>query len=591
MISGFRMTSTGTPGAISASTIQRLYRAFMGARAALGLALLATQSLAGLMGSRPTGWVALISLIYGVQTVLAWLLPRWFGGGEVPAKGRTGLTPRQFLVSIGVDVALFTLLQVRDPGGTYGALFFMPALMAGALLPRLRALGCAAVPSLVLLAISGWAVFSEHDGALRISQAGLIGCGLFVVTLLANEIASRLAREERAARGSLEYARQQADLNRLVIEEMEEGVAVVDRRGLVRTANPAARVLLAEGASLRPGSFRLDATPAWKPLLRAIEKAFAGEHWPEAGRDLVLEFGRGSRRSLRVRMRFTLRPLDGDDLCVLFLEDNRLLEARNRQEKLAAMGRVSAGIAHEIRNPLTAIAQANALMAEDLASDPRMEPLTRMVASNVERLKRLVDDVMEVAPGIAPVALTLAVAPLVREYCADWAATQRLPVDETGPLRLDIAQVARDGSLVSFEPEHLRRVLINLLDNGLRHARPGPGSLRLQLADEGEWVRLSVFSRADAIPPEVERHLFEPFFSTRSRGSGLGLYICRELCERYGARIEYHRVSAATEEGADASANEFRVLLPRAVSPTAALASIPSAGPDSHFPDTELHER
>ena len=582
------MATNEARGAISASTIQRLYRAFMGARAALGLALLATQSLAGLMGARPTGWVALLALVYGVQTVLAWLLPRWFGGGEAPSKDRAGLSARQFMVSIGADLILFTALQLQDPGGPYGALFFMPALMAGALLPRLRALGCAALPSLVLLTLSGWAVLSERDGALRISQAGLLGCGLFVVTLLSNEIASRLAREERAARGSLEYARQQADLNRLVIEEMEEGVLVADRRGLVRTANPAARALLAEGASLRSGAFRLDTTPAWKPLLRAIEKAFGGEQWPEPGRDLLLDFGRGKQRSLRVRMRFTQRPVDGDDLCVLFLEDNRMLEARNRQEKLAAMGRVSAGIAHEIRNPLTAIAQANALMAEDLADDPRLEPLTRMVTSNVERLKRLVDDVMEVAPGIAPVSLTLAIAPLVREYCADWATTQRLPEGDASPLRIE---VWRDGLLVSFEPEHLRRVLINLLDNGLRHARPGPGALRVQLAESDEWVRLSVFSRAEAIPPEVERHLFEPFFSTRSRGSGLGLYICRELCERYGARISYHRHPAPAGAAPDAEANEFRVLLPRPVTPAGLLASIPSAGPDSYFPDTELHER
>jgi len=582
------MATSESGSAISASTIQRLYRAFMGARAALGLALLATQSIASLMGAKPTGWAALFSLVYGAQAVLAWVLPRWFGGGDTPPKDRAGLTTRQFMVSIGADLLLFTLLQVRDPVGPYGALFFMPALMAGALQPRLRALACAALPSLVLLLLSGWAVFNDHDGALHISQAGLLGCGLFVVTLLANEIAARLAREERAARGSLEYARQQADLNRLVIEEMEEGVLVADRRGLVRTANPAARALLSEGASLRSGSFRLDAAPAWKPLLRAIEKAFAGELWPESGRDLLLDFGRGSQRSLRVRMRFTLRPLDGDDLCVLFLEDNRHLEARNRQEKLAAMGRVSAGIAHEIRNPLTAIAQANALLSEDVAQEPRLEQLTRMIASNVERLKRLVDDVMEVAPGIAPVALTLTAAPLVREYCADWSATQRLPEGEASPLRVE---VQRDTLLVSFEPEHLRRVLINLLDNGLRHARPGPGALRVQLAEDGEWVRLSVFSRAEPIPAEVERHLFEPFFSTRSRGSGLGLYICRELCERYGARIDYHRRSADAGSGPDAGMNEFRVLLPRPSSTPSMLASIPSMGPDSHFPDTELHER
>jgi two-component system, NtrC family, sensor histidine kinase PilS len=551
--------SDTTSRAAGISTIQRLYRAFMGARATLSLALLATQSLASLMGARPNSWAAWLSLVYGVQAVLAWILPRWFGGGSwPPTPDRQSLSWRQIVLSIGVDLVLFSLLQWLDPGGlSYGALLFMPVLMAGALLPRLPALACAALASLQLLAVAVWAVMLGLDGGLRISQGGLFGVGLFVVSLLANELASRLAREERAARGSLEYARQQADLNRLVIEEMDEGVLVADRRGLVRTANPAARALLAEGATLRPGPFRLDTTPTWAPLLRALTQAYSEHSWPDAGRDVLLDFGGGLQRSLHVRMRFTLRPLDGDDLCVLFIEDNRHLEARNRQEKLAAMGRVSAGIAHEIRNPLTAIAQANALLEEDCAGQPRLEQLTRMVASNVERLKRIVDDVMEVAPGITSASQMLLLAPLVREYCADWAATQRLPKDNSSPLRIDIAP---EDAAVSFDPEHLRRILINLLDNGLRHARPAPAAVRVEVAAEGpEWIRLSVLSDAEPIPAEVERHLFEPFFSTRSRGTGLGLYICRELCERYGGRIDYHRLDAQ-------HMNEFRLLLPRLAS-------------------------
>lgn len=546
---------------ISGNTLQRLYRAFMGARAALGLALLATQSLAGLLGSRPGTTTATLALVYGVQTVLAWLLPRWFGGGASQAlEPQNSLTLRQWGLSIGLDLLLFSLLHALDPGGlSYGALFIMPALMAGVLLPRLRALACAALASLVLLGVAAWSVLQGLEGALRISQAGLLGSGLFVVTLLASELASRLGREERAARGSLEYARQQAELNRLVIDEMQDGVLVADRRGLVRTANPAARALLAADATLRPGSFRLDAVPAWAPLLHAIEQAFAGQDWPEAGHDVLLDFSPALLRSLRVRMRFTPRPLGGEDLCVLFIEDNRTLQARSRQEKLAAMGRVSAGIAHEIRNPLTAIAQANTLLSEDCADQPRLLQLTRMVDSNVMRLKRIVDDVMEVAPGIAPSPQALPIAALVHELCVDWAATQKLDLaDPHCPLVLQLA----DGDLLaSFETEHLRRVLINLLDNGLRHALPGAGSVRVQLAQAGEgWVQLSVLSLGDPIPLEVERHLFEPFFSTRSRGSGLGLYICRELCERYGGRIDFHRHEAG-------GLNEFRILLRRLPSP------------------------
>ena len=233
------------------------------------------------------------------------------------------------------------------------------------------------------------------------TQAGLAGSGFFVITVLAGELAGRLAREEMSARGSMEMARQQAQLNRLVIEEMEDGVLVVDRGGKVRAANPAARRLLAPEGMSRTAPFQLRGVPAWGALV-------------EGGRARVRRggvAGSGARRRPRssrptcaarcaIRVRFTRRreASASEEFCVLFLDDIRNVQARSRQEKLAAMGRVSAGIAHEIRNPLAAIAQANALLSED-ATDPSQRQLMRMVTDNVERLKRIVDDVMEVAPG------------------------------------------------------------------------------------------------------------------------------------------------------------------------------------------------
>jgi len=450
---------------------------------------------------------------------------------------------------------LFGLLHAFDrlAGVNYGALFVLPVLMAGVLTPRLLALATAAVAALLMLAVSGWAVLEGADVGLRMTQAGLVGSGFFVVSLLASELASRLAREERAARGSMELARQQAQLNRLVIEEMQEGVLVVDRRGRVRAANPAARILLADGAlaapqgaaaMVRKAPFRLRGVPAWQPLVEAVEQAFAAGNWPELGRDVGLSFASGGQRSLRLRMRFTRRrePHTTEDLCVLLIEDNRQVQARSQQEKLAAMGRVSAGIAHEIRNPLAAIDQANALLAEDL-SEPRAQQLTRMVASNVQRLKRIVEDVLEVAPGAVPTPTPVDASTLVNETCLDWARTNQLA---PGPLDPLSCVVPLHPLIVSFDPEHLRRVLVNLLDNALRHADPGPASVQVHLDSEPAasgpgWARLVIFNAGRPIAPEVERHLFEPFFSTRSRGSGLGLYICRELCERYGARIDYQR--------------------------------------------------
>jgi two-component system sensor histidine kinase PilS (NtrC family) len=256
----------------------------------------------------------------------------------------------------------------------------------------------------------------------------------------------------------------------------------------------------------------------------------------------VLSFGPGDTRTLRMRVRFTrrrslLRGQGGiEEFCVLLLEDVRTAQARLRQEKLAAMGRVSAGIAHEIRNPLSAIAQANALLLEDALPEPQQR-LLRMVADNVARLKRLVDEVMEVAPGTAPLPSVIDATAEIAGAAADWARTARLDAGPAGRLRLDLPMVPLR---VVFDPEHLRRVLINLLDNAKRHGSDAPGAINVRLAvrDEGSALLL-VDSDGPPIAQEVERYLFEPFFSTRSRGSGLGLYICRELCERYGASIEY----------------------------------------------------
>ena len=135
-----------------------------------------------------------------------------------------------------------------------------------------------------------------------------------------------------------------------------------------------------------------------------------------------------------------------------------------------------------------------------------------------------------------------------------------MPLGTGSPLRVDLPPSALG---VVFDPEHLRRVLVNLLDNARRHARDAPGAVFLRLAsrDDGA-VQISVQSDSEPITPEVERYLFEPFFSTRSRGSGLGLYICRELCERYGASIEYR-----PRPGAEKLRNEFLVTLKRGVLP------------------------
>jgi len=593
------------------SALARVVRAYTAARAVIGLGLVAAQGAGSLLGAGSSELIALLCVIYAVQAISLWLLPR-FGGPSLASTQPGRIAP--WLSTLGVDLIFFGALHALALGSSfnYGALLALPVLMAGVLTPRLLALGVAAAVALLLLAVA-WATGSNLGNApALLVQAGLAGLGLFIISLLAGELAGRLAREELAARGSMELARQQAQLNRLVIEEMADGVLVVDGQQRVRAANPAARALLVDQGLSQPAPFALHQRPAWAALAGAVQRALADDAWPEAGREVSVSFAAGHQRTLRMRVRFmrgrVLGALDvpevaqvnaaaadraaadhataarADLLLVVLLEDVRTAQARLQQEKLAAMGRVSAGVAHEIRNPLAAIAQANALLLED-ELNPGQQRLAQMVADNVRRLKRLVDDVMEVAPGNMPNAGSIDARQAVAQIVADWARTAEVTVGGSdGRLRCEWPE---EGSVkepygrpdedpdqplnVAFDGEHLRRVLVNLLDNALRHASTNAGAVLLRLsAGDASGAVLSVRSDSAPIAADVQPYLFEPFFSTRSRGSGLGLYICRELCERYGGSIEY-RPRPATERWR----NEFVVSLPLAAATPQATVAMP----------------
>jgi two-component system sensor histidine kinase PilS (NtrC family) len=372
--------------------------------------------------------------------------------------------------------------------------------------------------------------------------------------LLANQLSSRLSSEGLRARSSQAAVNLQRQVNELVIESLPEGVLIVDRLGAVRAANPAALRLLALKQEQRSRLTNLHLESAWLPLLQLTNDSL------ELGTGQLKEVtirheGQGPRR-IRVSTRPTNpQDLGGESLCVLFLQDQRELEARMRTEKLASMGRMSTAVAHEIRNPLAAISQANALLDEDLA-DPRHKKLTLMVSQNAQRLAKIVDDILEASRaqpqdgGLTP--LQIALDTTVARICHEWATQNQCSS------RL---QFFLDGQSVNvqFEGDHLRRVLVNLLDNACRYASLKPGGIQVQtLYSHEQRATLQVWSEGPPMDQTVERHLFEPFFSSESRSSGLGLYICRQLCEGHGASIAYQR-STREVEGIAVAGNEFSV--------------------------------
>jgi len=543
---------------LAGHALRRIFGTYVAARAALGVALLLAIMMVGAAAGRYLTAALTLCGFYVVQAFVWWMTDQ-LRGLRVLQSARW-----QWWMTIGVDLLVFGSIHWIDPTANlnFAALLVLPVLMAGILTPRLPALATAAGVALMLLAAAARVAGAVTDSAALMSQAGLSGIGLFVVALLAGELSMRLAHEERTARDSRERARQQAQLSRLVIEDMSDGVLVIDRQLRVRAANPSARRLLVAQAARCPSPpFALRLHPGWLVLADEVEKAFARGNWPAGPIDLNIQLEDGARRALHVRARFTRSRSDGHDtapadepLCVLFIEELRAVQARLRQERLAAMGRISAGVAHEIRNPLAAISQANALLEEDeLRPDQRR--LVRIMTDNIDRLRRIVEDVMEAAPGSLAPSRTLDASAEIAGICSEWARTVGLALGSASRLQVLLPSVQVG---VVFDSDHLRRVLVNLLDNAVRHASQAPSCVRVLLEplDDPAWALLSVASDGDPIAADVEPYLFEPFHSTRSRGTGLGLYICRELCERHGARIDFRRRD-------ERHCNVFEVMMPR----------------------------
>jgi len=543
---------------LAGHALRRIFGTYVAARAALGVALMLSISLMGALTARYLSWPLILCAFYVVQAFVWWLTD------QVRVFKSMQSARWQWWMTIGVDLVVFGAIHWIEPTSSlnFAALLVLPVLMAGILTPRLPALATAAGVALMLLAAAWRLAGSVPDSAALMSQAGLSGIGLFVVALMAGELSMRLAHEERTARDSRERARQQAQLSRLVIEDMADGVLVIDRQLRVRAANPSARRLLVAQVERCPSPpFSLRLHPGWLVLADEVEQAFGRGNWPAVPMDLNIQLEDSARRALHIRARFTRSRSEGSDttpadepLCVLFIEELRAVQARLRQERLAAMGRISAGVAHEIRNPLAAISQANALLEEDeLRPDQRR--LVRIMTDNIDRLRRIVDDVMEAAPGSLAPSRTLDVTAEIASICSEWARTVGLALGSASRLQVLLPSTPMG---VVFDSDHLRRVLVNLLDNAIRHASARPGGVRVSLEQtaDGAWARMSVASDGPPIAQEVEPYLFEPFHSTRSRGTGLGLYICRELCERHGARIDFRRRD-------DRHCNVFEVMMPR----------------------------
>ena len=552
--SGLPTQSIGPAQSDHPREFERLWRGFMTARVTLGLVLVLLQAAFHYLSPPQSTTPLLICVAYfcAALTVRVIAHPQQLGH----------TFDAQWLPTVGVDVVAYAALQVLQISAiNYTPLFALPVLMASILGSMMLAMGAAAGVTLMLFVYAGWqSLGTQGDISALFLQAALTGAGCFAISFIANQLAKRLASMELQAQRSQLAATVQRQVNERVIESLGDGILVADESGQVRSANPAALQLLGTQRRVQDAALNLAMRPGWKPLLDTISSSFAAQAGQQTDLN-IRHVGFGSRR-LRVRTQLTeALGSEAMGLCVVFMQDQREVQARIRSEKLAGMGRVSAAVAHEIRNPLAAISQANALLTEDL-SDPGQQRLARIVQQNAQRLEKTVRDVLHLAqaPGLdshEPTQLP-DLTEVVHRVCRDWK--NQHAVDHELLLNLPA-----ESSPAWFDQEHLRRVVINLLDNAHRYASHQVASIQVSLdlsrapAPHCEAV-LRIWSDGEPLDPSVEQHLFEPFFSSESRSSGLGLYICRELCESHGASISYERYPRPARDQT-IQGNEFSVVL------------------------------
>lgn len=471
----------------------------------------------------------------------------------------------QVLVQVAVDLAVISMVYVAAGGSASGLaiLYLFPLAGAAILAPMLLALFFTSLVVLAMLLVSGLRLLqSAADSTL--SQAGLYGAAFFAAVYVINRLAQRLIRQERLATEQAQDLRIQQAINRLVIADMEDGVLVVGREGALLTANPAAERMLGIPLDDAPRR-RLDELA----LLQPVATAFSA--WQRQPQDaaaepvfVVLKPGdepmapdtapQWMRREpmLHLKLRFaTVQAGDASyDRTVITLQDVGEIENQAQQLKLASMGRLTASIAHEVRNPLSAIAHAAALLGEEL-SDPTHARMVRIVDDNVLRLNRMIEDILKLSRKAqtqdGPILLANACAEIVEDFC------------EANTVRKGLVRVGRMGwHKVLFDPLHLREVISNLLTNALRYASGGDGSIRIFLVEDGvSRLELHVQDDGPPITPQVRAHLFEPFYTTSSKGTGLGLYLARELCLNNDAMLDYEYRQPAADDGMDRAGGRF----------------------------------
>jgi len=443
------------------------------------------------------------------------------------------------------DIFFIALLMYAggSAGGPLSILLFPQLAASGWLMRTQIAFFHAALASSVLIALDSWRLIDGLIPPTQILQTGLVGFGYFATVGIALALGRYTkASEDLAAQRGIDVANLE-QVNRLIIQDMQDGVLVVDLNGVVRGHNAQVTRLLGGFGRMRGGMRLAEFSSTLHDYWRRWQEDFAEPLPP-----FKVE---ATQRLLRVRLVRIGSGLNGGTL--IYLEDLGRAQSEAQQIKLAAMGRLTASIAHEVRNPLSAINQAAQLLEEDGVVAPEGQRLLSMIRNNAKRIDRIVGEVLQLNRRDRQQPEVISYNEFMHSLVDEIVQAEGVPPG--GVLIEDTKDL-----LVIFDRGHLNQIVWNLVRNAWQHCQKKDASIRIVIRPGymGDAVICEIADDGPGIPAELRGQIFEPFFTTRPGGTGLGLYIARELADANGAALEL------LPKGPGAN---FRMTLKRAVDP------------------------
>jgi len=432
----------------------------------------------------------------------------------------------QLETQVLIDIILILLMAHASGGAAsgLGVLIAVSTSAASILTGHPAALAFSVLASAAVFGEEIYANLSNENNSNSMTQVGILSITYMATSLLAYYLTRRINETEHVAEKSIKGLENMEKLNEKIIQFMTTGVLVINDNNNIWLINRSAWIHLGMPESSRTKKLEQVSTPLsrqlslWRRNNNYRSKTFKNT---ATGPSLLPNFSFIGNNNENV---------------IIFLEDTSLLNQQAQSLKLASLGRLTASIAHEIRNPLGALSHAAQLMKESEEIDENNLGLVDIIDKNTKRVNNIIENIMQLSQRktvqVKEVNLSQYLPIMLQEYAS--GKDQQPKVN---------SQFQSHNIMIHFDLSQLSQILTNLIDNAARYSKLKTGSPSVQLMvgvePHSNTAFLDVIDKGEGIPPEVAEKIFEPFFTTSRSGTGLGLYLSKELCEANRARLDY----------------------------------------------------